>query len=84
MFGASADNGDVMVWPDMRDGVMLFFGLSTQWRWISGMAGALRTGIDYAAVPAVASSLGITMQPSTFADVRTMESEAMTTWERKR
>ncbi len=56
----------------------LFVALETQWRW-HPMIG-LRTGIDYAAIGAVAAASAIAMTPALFNDLRTLEGAAMETW----
>lgn len=53
----------------------LFLSLSTQWR-TGGMSG-LRSGIDYAVVPAVAGMLGVAIGPALLGDLRVMEHEAL-------
>lgn len=57
----------------------LFFALGTQWRWLSvPMSGVtLRMGIDYGAVAATALLVGTVMTPQLFADIRVMESAAL-------
>lgn len=76
---------DVPIWPDMREAVALFFALSTQWRWTgAGMAGAFRTGLDYAVLEPTARAAGLVMTPGLFDDIRTLEREALTVWSRKR
>lgn len=75
---------DVEVWPDMQGAVSVFFGMSTQWRWTgAGMAGAFRTGLDYAALSAVAGAVGVSVTPDVLADLRTMEGAAIEQWGRK-
>lgn len=63
------------VWPDNWPAFLLFEAMSTQWR--VGMGGA--TGLDYNALPPVASMLGMKRReiPEVFHDIRVMEAEAM-------
>ncbi|MBJ2282281.1 DUF1799 domain-containing protein [Pseudomonas sp. MF6767] len=63
------------VWPDNWSAFLLFEAMSTQWR--VGMGGA--TGLDYNALPPVASMLGMKRReiPEVFHDIRVMEAEAM-------
>ena len=68
----------------MQDAVGLFFALATQWRWIgAGMGGAWRTGLDYQAVEATARNSGLKMTPAIFDDIRTLELEALSVFNRK-
>ncbi|MCL6701176.1 DUF1799 domain-containing protein [Pseudomonas sp. T1.Ur] len=66
---------DCEVWPDNWSAFRLFEAMSTQWR--TGMGGA--SGLDYSALPPVASMLGIKRRElsEAFHDVRVMEAEAM-------
>lgn len=69
----------------MADGVAIFFAMSTQWRWVgAGMAGAMRTGLDYGALPGVAAMLDVKTGPRQLADLRSMEDAAVETWSRRR
>ncbi|WP_255555750.1 DUF1799 domain-containing protein [Pseudoxanthomonas sp. PXM05] len=63
------------VWPDNVPAVNTFVAMQTQWR--TGFAGA--TGLDYAAMPAVLSLLGIAteLHPDTFEGLRCMETRAL-------
>jgi len=63
------------VWPDNWPAFRLFEAMSTQWR--TGMGGA--SGLDYNALPPVASMLGIKRRElsEAFHDIRVMEAEAM-------
>lgn len=63
------------VWPDNWPAFLLFEAMSTQWR--VAMGGA--TGLDYTALPPVASMLGMKRReiPEVFHDIRVMEAEAM-------
>jgi hypothetical protein len=78
-------SGDAIIWPDMVDSVALFFALSTQWTWVSaGMAGTWRIGINYAAIEPTARLSGLSVTPTVFDDIRTLEQEALAVWNRKR
>lgn len=69
----------------MADSVGVFFALATQWRWVSmGLAGALKTGLDYQAIDAVASGLDVAVTPQLFNDLRLMEAGALDVWSRRR
>lgn len=63
------------VWSDNWPAFLLFEAMSTQWR--VGTGGA--TGLDYNALPPVASMLGMKRReiPGVFHDIRVMEAEAM-------
>jgi len=68
----------------MKDAVGLFFAMSTQWQWASaGMAGAFRTGLNYATLGPTATNTGMTMTPALFDDIRTLELAALDVWNRK-
>jgi hypothetical protein len=77
-FGMTLDDipeTEYEVWPDNWRAFLLFEAMSTQWR--TGMGGA--SGLDYSALPPVASMLGITRRElsEAFQDIRVMEAEAM-------
>jgi len=56
-----------------------------KWGWVPmGMAGTMRDGIDRAGLEASARLLGVEITPAIFADIRTMEAEAMRYWSSKR
>lgn len=75
----------IRIWPDMVDSVALFFALATQWIWASGgMAGAWRVGINYQAIEPTAQLSGLSVTPTVFEDIRTLEQEALSVWNRKR
>lgn len=63
------------VWPDAWPAFRLFDALGTQWRVASGGL----SGLDYTAIPATASMLGIKRRDLTdiFPDLRVMEVEAL-------
>ncbi|NIE72994.1 hypothetical protein F3J45_00750 [Pantoea sp. Ap-967] len=69
------DEEEVEVWPDAWTAFRLFDALGTQWR--VGQGGA--SGLDYTAIPATASMLGIKRRDLTdiFPDLRVMEVEAL-------
>lgn len=66
---------EVGVWPDAWPAFRVFEALGTQWR--LGQGGP--SGLDYTAIPAVASMLGIKRRELTeiFPDLRIMEHEAL-------
>lgn len=66
---------EVEVWPDAWPAFRLFDAMGTQWR--VGPGGA--SGLDYTAIPATASMLGIKRRELTyiFPDLRVMEVEAL-------
>jgi hypothetical protein len=72
---ADIPDAEYEVWPDNWPAFLLFEAMSTQWR--VGMGGA--TGLDYNALPPVASMLGMKRReiPEVFHDIRVMEAEAM-------
>ncbi|WP_232916939.1 DUF1799 domain-containing protein [Pseudomonas corrugata] len=72
---ADIPDEDYEVWPDNWSAFRLFEAMSTQWR--TGMGGA--SGLDYNALPPVASMLGIKRRElsEAFQDIRVMEAEAM-------
>ncbi|QRI87836.1 DUF1799 domain-containing protein [Pseudomonas putida] len=65
----------VEVWPDAWPAFRLFDAMGTQWR--VGHGGA--SGLDYTAIPATASMLGIKRRDLTdiFPDLRVLEVEAL-------
>ena len=75
MTKADIPDEEYEVWPDNWPAFLLFEAMSTQWR--VGMGGA--TGLDYTALPPVASMLGMKRReiPEVFHDIRVMEAEAM-------
>jgi len=55
------------------------------WQWLSlGMGGAIRTNISRTELEASARSLGVTMTPDIFADIRILEAEAINYWSSRR
>lgn len=54
-----------------------FTCLSTQWRMLAGIAGAIYQGLDYQAMPTVLRMLGLPETPATFNDLRAMELAAL-------
>jgi hypothetical protein len=78
------DEAEIIVWPDMEGAVSLFFAMRTQWRWVgAGMAGAFRTGLDYSALPSVASIAKVEVTPRVLADLQALEGAAVEQWSRK-
>ena len=81
----TVETGNVVLWPDMVDSVALFFAMSTQWVWSSaGMAGTFRVGLNYSALEPAARLSGLTVTPVVFDDIRILEQEALSVWNRKR
>jgi hypothetical protein len=48
------------------------------------MNGAFRIGLDYTALEATARLSGLEVTPQIFEDIRTLEQEALSVWNRKR
>ena len=80
----------VVIWPDMRDGFVLFCAMGTQWRWTAVGHVPMQVGLDYGVMLATASSLNLELTergqvpPAVFSDVRALEAEALATWARRR
>ncbi|MBH3342450.1 DUF1799 domain-containing protein [Pseudomonas parafulva] len=72
---ADVPDEEVEVWPDAWPALRLFEAMSTQWR--LGQGGA--SGLDYAAIPATSSMLGIKRRElfNIFPDLRILEIEAL-------
>lgn len=72
-----ASGPPIEVWPDNMPAVEVFIDLMTQWR-RAGMAG-VRSGLDYAVLPAVFAIRGIQkkQQPAIFDDIRVMENAVL-------
>lgn len=84
-WGEARELDNAVIWPDMQDGVALFFAMSTQWRWTgAGMGGAFRTGLDYSSIEPTARASGLELTNKLFDDIRTLEREALAVWSRKR
>jgi hypothetical protein len=71
-----ADDGFELL-PENAPVFNAFTCLSTQWRMLAGMAGALYQGLDYQAIPTVLRMLGLPETPDTFNDLRAMELAAL-------
>ena len=71
----AAAPAEIEVHPENWPAVRLFIGLGTQWR-RAGMAG-VPTGLDYAAIPAVAGMLGLTADEDLLRRLRVLETEAL-------
>lgn len=41
------------VWPEHWHALVVFQGMHTQWNFITGLGGAVRTGLNYASLPHV-------------------------------
>lgn len=78
----AARRHDCELLPDVAPALELFDALATQWRWLGGMAGAQRTGLDYAAVETVLRLKRIPRQTwsERFADLQVMERAALEAW----
>jgi hypothetical protein len=66
----------IEVWPENWDAMRIFLGLETQWR-RAGMAG-VPVGLDYAALPVVATALGVPLLEDLLARLRILEGAALT------
>ena len=74
----SDPSGDLVVWAWHLDAMQLFDAMRTQWRCVSGIAGLVWTGLDYAALPAVKADLGFAAADrALFQQLRTMETAAL-------
>ena len=80
MITAARKPDPVMVWPDMRAAVTVFFAMGTQWR--VGVAGIL--GLEYQAIKPTAELMGVEFKPADMVDLRAMEAEALAAMRRKR
>lgn len=69
----SFSEGPCEVWSCNWKTVELFCAMGTQWR--TSMNGPI--GMDYAALPIVAKSLGMRLKPATIEAIRVMEGEAL-------
>lgn len=76
---AAARRQDCPILPCNVDAVRVFYALSTQWRTVSGMAGAALVGLDYTAVPTVLRLLNLPRKtwPAVFDALRVMEAAAL-------
>lgn len=80
MFSAADyDLEEVDVWPENWKAWTLFCRVSTQWRIVSGLAGAGYTGLDYPAVYPLLDQIAIDKQEwmELFEDVQVLESAAL-------
>lgn len=71
----------------MHSAWRIFQAMATQWKATPvGLAGSVRTGLDYTSLEPVARSLGLDypLDPQTFADIRLMEAEALSVWSKRR
>lgn len=57
------------------DAVVIFSTMATQWR-VGGMA-AVRLGLEYSAIPAVAGMMGVTCDAELFTCLRSMEATVL-------
>lgn len=84
-FGLTVDEArppPALVWPDNLQTVNVFVSMSTQW--LVGLAGP--TGLNYASLPVVMRSVGVTRRdwPDVFDGLRTMEDAALGYMHRQR
>ena len=63
---------------------MAFLAVATQWRVVSGAAGLVVTGLDYAGARAGMKGMGIEITPSLWGDVRIIEAGALQEMNRAR
>lgn len=78
--GEEEPEGDYAVWLENWPTVYVFMSMSTQWRVIaSGMGGIHYQGLEYEALPATMSLMGIRRKdwPEIFAGLRPMEAAAL-------
>lgn len=69
----------LVVWPRNREAVAVFVSCATQWRWLAGMAGAARLGLDYPALEAAMRLCGVprSRRADCFARVQVLERETL-------
>jgi len=66
----------------MVDSFALF--CDVPWNWVTvGLGGVVRTNISRLELEASARALRVELNPATFADIRTMEDEALKYWSRR-
>lgn len=65
------------LWPENAPAFNAFTCLSTQWRMLAGMAGAIYQGLDYQAIPTVLRMLNLPESAEIFNDLRAMELAAL-------
>ena len=64
----------------------IFLAMDTQWSWtttgiVGGNGGfSMRTGLNYQSIEPAARGLGVGVDPQVFADLRTLETEALKTF----
>ncbi len=63
--------------PENAPAFNAFACLSTQWRMLAGMAGAIYQGLDYQAIPTVLRMLNLPESAEIFNDLRAMELAAL-------
>lgn len=73
---------DFEVWPENLKTVQLFCELQTQWHWLSGMGGSMRTGLIYSEAIGYMREKGIPqkLRAEILSDLRVMERAALDTW----
>jgi hypothetical protein len=74
-----AASAEFEVWPENWESFLFFTGLETQWRFIAGLSGTVRTGLDYTAVLAEMQLKGMSVPDriGLFADIKLMERAAL-------
>lgn len=72
---AADDEGDV--WDAHLPALEAFLQVSRQWRTISGFGGIVWLGLDYAAAQAGLAFAGLTITPDLWAEVRHVETGAL-------
>lgn len=76
-----ARSDTIEIEPENRDTVLLFIRAMSQWRTEHIVAGdrllEMRTGLDYGALPTVATALGVTLNAQLLDGIRIMEAESL-------
>lgn len=75
--GKPAPDQGFEIWPDNAPVIQAFCSLSTQWRLLAGISGAMYQGLDYQAIPVVLRLLNLPDTPDLFNDLRAMELAAL-------
>ncbi len=75
---APVEDPDCGIWDQHLPAFEAFLAVATQWRSATGMEGLKVIGLDYTAVKAGFDLAGIDCPPRVWADLRTIESAAMT------
>ncbi len=77
----------LLLWPENVPFFRLFTALATQWRWLAvggGLAPGIiqRVGLDYSAVPLLASAYSVTLDAMAWGRLRAAEQAALDVWNR--